>query len=406
VPRRGDYRLTNDKWHTRIMGANLIKIPAISELLTRRSEKWRAFPNDVLPLPVAEMDFPVAQPIREVLLEMINNSDLGYLGNIPEMGPAFAGFAQRRWNWTVNPGYVRVATDVGVAVVELLRVFAGPKNKVLISSPVYQNFYTWINETKVEMVDVPFLVDCLASDGTGWSHDWDGIEKAYADGISVHLICSPHNPLGKVYSSADLRRIIALAKKYKVIVISDEIHAPLTFKDQPFIPLLSLGDDAADIGVSVTAASKGWNIAGLKCAIVISQSDSLHNKLNELPPAMHYRASLLGAFATVAAFEKGEAWLDAALEILDENRHLISKLISTKVPAIGYRIPHSSYLAWLDLSNLNLGEDPGLALIEKAKVAFNSGHIYGQLGKNHVRLNFATSPAIITEAIERIARVL
>ena len=109
------------------MTDGLIKVPALAQLQIRRSEKWRAFPTDVLPLPVAEMDFPVADPIREVLLEMINNSDLGYLGRIPEMGPAFAAFAARSWNWQANPDYVRIATDVGVAVVELLRIFAGPK---------------------------------------------------------------------------------------------------------------------------------------------------------------------------------------------------------------------------------------------------------------------------------------
>jgi cystathionine beta-lyase len=132
----------------------------------------------------------------------------------------------------------------------------------------------------------------------------------------------------------------------------------------------------------------------------------MHEKLNELPPALHYRASLLGAFATVAAFERGDAWLDEAIEILDQNRKLIANLIASRIPAIGYHLPQASYLAWLDMSKLNLGEDPGLALIERAKVAFNSGHIYGPLGKDYVRLNFATSPAIITEAIERIARVL
>jgi cystathionine beta-lyase len=288
----------------------------------------------------------------------------------------------------------------------LVRIFAKPGEKILISSPVYQNFYTWIRETKVEMVDVPFLKNTSEADGTGWSHDWDGIEKAYQNGLKVHLLCSPHNPMGKVYSKEDLLRIVALAKKYGTTVISDEIHAPLTFKEQPFIPFLALGDDAAEVGLAVTAASKGWNIAGLKCAIIIAQNQKMHEKLNELPPAMHYRASLLGAFATVAAFEKGEPWLDAVLVQLDENRKLISNLIESRIPAIAYSAPHASYLAWLDVSKLNLGEDPGAALIERAKVAFNPGHIYGDLGKNYVRLNFATSPKIITEAFERIARAL
>lgn len=388
------------------MSESKIVIPSLSDLQTHRSEKWRAFPHEVLPLPVAEMDFPVAEPIREVLIEMVKTSDLGYLGAIPELGTSFAGFAKRRWNWDLNPSYVRTATDVGVAIVELLRIFTKPGDKVLFSSPIYQNFYTWMRETNVEMVDVPYLIDEQSTDGTGFTHDWSGIEAAYKNGIKVHLVCSPHNPLGKVYTREDLLRIVDLAKKHGVIVIADEIHAPLTYKEQPFIPFLSLGQSAADVGIAVSAASKGWNIAGLKCAIIITQSEKMHEKLNELAPAMHYRASLLGAFATVAAFEKGEPWLDQAIEILDENRHLLANLIASRVPSIKYAMPHCSYLAWLDLSALNLGEDPGAALIERAKVAFNSGHIYGPLGKSHVRLNFATSPAIITEAIERIARVL
>lgn len=388
------------------MSESKIVIPSLSDLQTHRSEKWRAFPHEVLPLPVAEMDFPVAEPIREVLIEMVKASDLGYLGAIPELGTSFAGFAKRRWNWDLNPSYVRTATDVGVGIVELLRIFTKPGDKVLFSSPIYQNFYTWMRETNVEMVDVPYLIDEQSTDGTGFTHDWSGIEAAYKNGIKVHLVCSPHNPLGKVYTREDLLRIVDLAKKHGVIVIADEIHAPLTFKEQPFIPFLSLGQSAADVGIAVSAASKGWNIAGLKCAIIITQSEKMHEKLNELAPAMHYRASLLGAFATVAAFEKGEPWLDQAIEILDENRHLVGNLIASRVPSIKYAMPHCSYLAWLDLSALNLGEDPGAALIERAKVAFNSGHIYGPLGKSHVRLNFATSPAIITEAIERIARVL
>lgn len=388
------------------MSNHLISAPSLAELQKHRSEKWRGFTHDILPLPVAEMDFPVAQEIREVLSEMILTSDMGYLGAIPEMGTSFSGFAKRRWNWDVEPTFVRIATDVGVAVVELLRVFAKPGDKVLISSPVYQNFYTWINETKIAMVDIPFIKNAEEVDGTGWSHDWAGIEKAYQSGLKVHLLCSPHNPMGKVYTREDLLRIIALAKQHGVTVISDEIHAPLTFKEQPFTPFLALGEDAAEVGVAVTAASKGWNIAGLKCAIIISQSAQMHEKLDELPPALHYRASLLGAFATVAAFEKGEPWLDEVIEQLNQNRKLVAELIRTKLPSIGYTIPHCSYLAWLDVSKLNLGEDPGATILERAKVAFNPGHIYGVLGEDYVRLNFATSPEIITEAFDRMARAL
>ena len=387
------------------MSDHQVSAPNLAELQTHHSAKWRGFPKDVLPLPVAEMDYPVAEPIRAVLAEMVANSDLGYLDSIPELGIGFQKFSAERWGWNLDPLQVRAATDVGVAVVEILRVFTNPGDSILVNSPVYHNFYTWINETKLNKVDVPFERTGDESKNP-WVINWDGIEKAYASGIKVHLLCSPHNPLGRIYSKEELLRLVALAKKHNVLIISDEIHAPLTFKGESFIPFLALGKDAEEVGITVTAASKGWNIAGLKCAIIISQSPKMHEKLNELAPAMHYRASLIGAFATVAAFEKGDEWLDSALVILDENRKLVSNLISSRIPAIGYNLPHCSYLAWLDLSQLNLGDDPCAVLVERAKVAFNPGHIYGALGKDYARLNFATSPEIITEAIDRIASAL
>ena len=375
------------------------------ELHTHHSEKWRAFPQDVLPLPVAEMDFPVAEPIKAILTEMVAHSDLGYLGPIPELGLGFKKFAAERWNWKVDEKQVRAATDVGVAVVEILRVFTKPGDSILISSPVYHNFYTWINETKLTLVDVPF--ERTGNEDTNpWILNWDSIESAYASGLKVHLLCSPHNPLGFIYSEQDLRKIVALAKKYDVLVISDEIHAPLTFPGETFVPILSLGADAESVALCVTAASKGWNIAGLKCAIIISQNNEMNTELAKLAPAMHYRASLLGGFATAVAFAQCEVWLDTVLAQLDQNRHLIKKLLAEKLPKVRYHIPQNSYLAWLDVESLNLGENPSVTLIEKGRVAFSPGHGFGKQCDQYVRLNFATSPEIITEAIDRIARAI
>ena len=375
------------------------------ELHTHHSEKWRAFPQDVLPLPVAEMDFPVAEPIKAILTEMVAHSDLGYLGPIPELGLGFKKFAAERWNWKVDEKQVRVATDVGVAVVEILRVFTKPGDSILISSPVYHNFYTWINETKLTLVDVPFE-RTGNEDANPWIINWESIESAYASGIKVHLLCSPHNPLGFIYSEQDLRKIVALAKKYDVLVISDEIHAPLTFPGETFVPILSLGADAESVALCVTAASKGWNIAGLKCAIIISQNNEMNTELAKLAPAMHYRASLLGGFATAVAFAECEVWLDTVLAQLDQNRHLIKKLLAEKLPTVRYHIPQNSYLAWLDVESLNLGENPSVTLIEKGRVAFSPGHGFGKQCDQYVRLNFATSTEIITEAIDRIARAI
>jgi cystathionine beta-lyase len=378
----------------------------LSELQTHRSEKWRAFPKDVLPLPVAEMDFPVADPIRQVLREMIDHSDLGYLGSIPEMGTAFAGFAKRRWGWSADPLQVRIAADVGVGIVEVLRVITKAGDKILINSPVYPNFWTWCTETHLEQVDVPLTQSENAINGSNWILDWDGIEKAYASGIKAHLICNPHNPLGRVYTREELSRLADLAKKHNVYVLSDEIHAPLTFAEQKFTPFLSVSENARAVGITITAASKGWNIAGLKCAIIVSENEKVHETLNGIAPATHYRASLLGAFASVAAFEKGEPWLDSAMVEIDKNRNLVAELIAAKTPGVGYRIPHCSYLAWLDLTSFNLGEDPSAVLIEKGKVAFVPGVRFGAQSSQFVRLNFATSPQILEEAFNRLATVL
>lgn len=378
----------------------------IEELKTHKSEKWRAFPEDVLPLPVAEMDFPVAEPIRRALLEMVNKSDLGYLGAIPEMGEAFASFASQRFGWKPDPSQIRIAADVGVGIVETLRVITNQGDKILVNSPVYPNFFTWANETHLEVVDVELTRSESEVNGSPWILDWPGIEAAYRSGIKVHLICNPHNPLGRIYTKEELERLVALAVENDVIIISDEIHSPLTFGEQKFTPFLTLGEQARSVGITVTAASKGWNIAGLKCAIIVTENAAMHERLNAIAPATHYRASLLGAFATVAAFKEGEPWLDKLMVQLDSNRKLVASLVAEKLPKAKMHMPHCSYLAWIDFSGYEIGEDPAAYLVEHAKVAFVPGVRFGKSFEQYVRLNFATSPEIITEAINRVARAL
>lgn len=378
----------------------------LAELRTHKSEKWRAFPEDVLPLPVAEMDFPVAQPIKRALTEMVEKSDLGYLGAIPEMGQAFAEFAAQRFGWHPDPSQIRIAADVGVGIVETLRVITNPGDKILLNSPVYPNFWTWANETHLEIVDVKLSRSESELEGSPWILDWEGIEAAYKSGIKVHLICNPHNPLGRVYTRTELERLVTLAQENNVIIISDEIHSPLTYSEQTFTPFLSLGDAARSVGITVTAASKGWNIAGLKCAIIVTENAQMHERLNAIAPATHYRASLLGAFATVAAFKEGEPWLNELMVQLDFNRRLVADLVAEKLPLAKMHMPHCSYLAWIDFAEYQLGEDPAGYLVEHAKVAFVPGARFGESFASYVRLNFATSPEIITEAINRTAQAL
>ena len=377
----------------------MTKLPALplAQLQKRKSAKWREFPNEVLPLPVAEMDFEIAKPIRDVLEEMIKGSDTGYLGPIPELGINLAKFAKARWGWEIDPEQVFTATDVGVGMVEMARTVVNPGDLIMINSPVYHNMNNWIAELKCKSYDAP-----LNKAGLHYTLDLKAVEQGYAAGVKAHFLCSPHNPVGTVFTKEELSELANLAKKYDVTVFSDEIHGPLTYDAKRFIPFLAVSEVAREVGICVTAASKSWNLAGLKCATIITAHPKQHERAKSMPIAVHYRASLFGAVASATAYECAD-WLDSAIETMDSNRRYVKKLLDENLPSVGYRIPDFSYLAWLDLSSLNLGEKPAEVLLEKGKLALNAGIMFGPQSSNFVRLNFATSEEILDQAISRMA---
>jgi cystathionine beta-lyase len=368
----------------------------LEQLRKRKSVKWRDTDADVLPLPVAEMDFEIAQQVRDVLGEMVRNSDTGYLGSVPELDKNFAAFAKLRWNWDIGNAKLYTAADVGVGVVEFCRTFIKPGDGIVYNTPVYHNFLNWINELKATPVDAP-----LKRDGLHYILDLDAIESAYKSGAKAHFLCNPHNPVGTVFSRDELTKLAELADKYNVIVLSDEIHAPLVYDAKSFVPFLNVSETARKIGVCVTAASKSWNLAGLKCAFILTESERIDELAMQMPAAVHYRASLFGAIGAAAAFTATD-WLDAVLVTLDRNRKYLKELLDEKLPEVGYRIPDCSYLGWLDMSAYNLGEDPGKALLEKSKVLFNSGITFGPQSGQFIRFNFGTSKEIMREAVDRI----
>ena len=378
-----------------------VRALALDELRKRKSSKWRQYPSDVLPLPVAEMDFPIAPAVKASLQDMLDRSDTGYLGAFPELFEAFAKFSNSRWNWQPDTTQIRIATDVGVGIVEVMRTLIKAGDKVMLTSPVYKNISKWTPEVNATLVDVP-----LTENELNYKLDLDAIEREYANGVKLHILCSPHNPVGIIYTRSELETIATLAKMYGVIILSDEIHGPLTFNKKDFYPFLSVSDDAKEVGIIITSASKSFNFAGLKCALIITESAMLKEKINAMPPALTWRASLFGAVASTAAYSESDEWLDGVLITLNENRHLVKKLIDTKIPTIKYRIPDFGYLAWLDVSSLGLGSDPAGQILERSKLALNAGILYGPKHSNFVRLNFGTSEEIINQAFDRLVKIL
>ena len=373
---------------------------SIDQLRTRTSAKWTMFPSDVLPAWVAEMDFPLDDVVREALLDSINNNDCGYAngtgGGVPA---AFAAFAKTRYDWTLDPAGVSVIPDVLVGISELLRTLAQPGDCIVVNSPVYPPFYRVVGEVQRVIEDVPLL---RQPDGS-WKLDLAGLERAFKGGAKAYLLCSPHNPLGMVFDVMTLACIAELAKEHGVLVIADEIHAPLTMSGTAFVPFLPIAAMVDCDAIGLASASKAWNLPGLKCAVAVAQSERMRKKLKLMRPELPWSAGNLGVVASNAAFTRGGPWLDALLVQLDHNRKLLTTLLAEKLPSVKYIEPQASYLAWLDCTALDLGPDPVGVFLEKGRVALTRGRDFGPESASFVRLNMGTSSAILTEIVDRMA---
>lgn len=371
----------------------------LEELRARSSEKWREYPADVLPLFVAETDFPLAPAVKAALQRAIDTGDTGYVASQNPLAESYAAFAQRRFGWTADPARMRTTADVSMGIVEILRRVVQPGERVIVTPPVYPPFYDLVAEAGAEVLRVP-----LRDTGTDWELDLDGIRAAFEDGATAILLCNPHNPTGTVHDRDALMALAELADEFGASVVSDEIHAPLAQPGTGFTPFLDVGEAAERVGYAVVSASKAFNLAGLKCAIMVTADDATSAVVRNLPVEVEWRTGQLGLLAAVAAFsEESDQWLDGLLRTLDENRVLLEDLLASRLPGARYRIPDAGYLAWIDLSALEWGDNPARRILKDAKVALHFGPAFGAEGRGHVRLNFGTSPEILTEAIDRIA---
>lgn len=374
---------------------------SLDSLRARRSTKWAAYPPDVLPAFIAELDVPLAPPIAAALHAAVDDGDTGYAAP-GELSAAFAEFAAARLDWRFDPRRAFLVPDVIVGIAESLRLFTAPGDGVVINSPVYPPFYAVVHEVERRIVDVPLL----HSQARGWEIDLGGLERAFAAGARAYVLCSPHNPLGRVFDPGTLAAVAALAARYDVLVLADEVHAPLTLPGAGFTAFAPIAEAAGTKAVALHSASKAWNLAGLKCALVIAAGEPVREALRKLPIEARYRSGHFGVIASVAAFRAGTAWLDELLAHLDRNRRLLAELLARELPAVGYAPPEASFLAWLDCRGLGLGDDPAKAFLQRGRVALTSGRDYGPGGAGHARLNMGTSAALLEEAVTRMRRAL
>ncbi len=378
----------------------------LQTLRRRTSEKWRAAPPDVLPLWVAEMDVMVAEPIVRALHDAVALGDTGYASGTG-YAEALAGFAAERWGWDgLEVGRSALVPDVMMGIVEVLKLITAPGDTVVVSPPVYPPFYAFVEHLDRRIAEAP-----LTGEGR---LDLDALGAAF-EGAAAYLLCNPHNPTGTVHSRQELERVAALADEAGVRVVADEIHAPLVVGDARFTPLLSVA--GAERGFCLLSASKGWNLPGLKAAVVVAGPAAAAD-LARMPEEVGHGPSHLGVIAHTAALRAGGGWLDELLAGLGANRVLLAELLARRLPAVRYRPGDATYLAWLDCTDLGFaaaaGDRPGRGNVHEvtgpaaffrseARVLLSSGAAFGSNAERCARLNFGTSPAILTEAVDRMA---
>jgi cystathionine beta-lyase len=348
-------------------------------LRLRLGEKWRRFAAPMLPAWVAEMDYPIAKPIVDVLTRAIELDDFGYPAGQDErrVPEAFAERMQRRYGWNAAAERVVVLSDVVQGLYLSLLSFTAPGDGVLVQTPIYPPFLSSVRDTQRRLEACP-----LIDDGKRWSIDIDRLSAAPRD-VRALLLCHPHNPTGRAFSRAELEGLAALAVERDWVVLSDEIHADLTHAGHSFIPFASLGAQVAERTVTFSSASKAFNIAGLRCAVA------------------HF-----GTRAALTRFQNVVPPLERTRTQLELSRHRLVSRLGELLPEVGVHLPEATYLGWLDLRQLALEPSPAEFFRQKAQVALSDGVYFGAGFEGHARLNFATSTPLLDQIVERMANAV
>ena len=371
----------------------------LEQLRRRKSYKWSAYPPDVLPAFVAEMDLPLAPAVSTALEAALAASDCGYANDV-DLPEAFAAFAGDQWSWEPDPARMIVVPDVMAGVARSIEILTAPGDGVVITPPVYGPFGRTIGRIGRRPVEAP-----VVRVPGGWQLDLAAVEASFASGARAIVLCHPHNPTGALSSASELQQLADLASRFGAGIVSDEVHGPLTLPGRRFTPLLSLGDQRA---FTVTSASKAWNVAGLKCALVIAGDTATAQDLTQLPVELRHPGHL-GSLAATAAFTaavSGDGWLGRVTEHVQRQHDRAHALLAALLPKIEAPRVDAGYLLWLDCRALQLGDCPADVFLDRGKVALSPGLEFGSQGAGFARLNVATSGPLLLEAVRRMHAAL
>ena len=393
------------------MGRNVLRVtsPAFDfssislEWLRRKpGAKWHRTP-DAIAAWVADMDFAAPPVVLDAMREVLDVGDLGYPDwrHITGGSPATDAFVERcatRYDWHIDEADTRELNDVLQGIHMVLHLCTEPGDGVVLHTPSYPPFLHTLEDNDRRLIPVPG--ERSATSPTGWVFDHEALDASLVGaGAKVLLLCHPHNPTGHVFSHDELTQLAAIAERHDLLIVSDEIHADLTYAPLAHRPMAMYAPDRT---VTIHAASKAFNLAGLRYAIMHVGPAAVHARLVTAPEHLFGAANLMATVAAEAAWRRGDEWLAAVMAHLDAQRTLLAELLAQHLPEVRYTSPSATYLAWLDCSELGWGDDPAVEFLRRG-VRLSEGPTFGPLGHGCARLNFATSPALLTEMVQRMA---
>jgi cystathionine beta-lyase len=364
--------------------------------------KWNKFP-DCIGAFVAEMDCRTAPPVIDALQDLVAQ---GFFGYLPEQRSAELSAAVSKWyadtaSWVVPAERIYPLPDVIKGLEVTLSDFAPKGGKVIVPTPAYMPFLFVPEFHGREIVQVP-----MHNDEGYYTYDLDAIDRAFADGGEVLIVCNPHNPVGRVLTRGEMVAISEVVERHGGRVFSDEIHAPLVFEGHTHVPYASVSEAAANHTVTAIAASKAWNLAGLKCAQIVMSNERDDASWKDGAWWAGHGASSLGVVASTVAWSEGQPWLDDILAYLDGNRKLMANLIAEHLPGVRYTPPEGTYLGWLDFRETPLDGDLAEFFRERAKVAVVDGGACGEVASRFVRFNIAMPQPLLERSIRQMAEAL
>ena len=360
------------------------------------SSKWNRYAPDVLPMWVADMDFAAAPVIVDALRARLAHPVFGYAAANERLRERMVAHCAVRYAWNIAVEDIVFLPGVEPGFNMALKTLAAPGDGVVVNTPVYRPILNAPGHWGLTRVDLPLTAQGIDADA----------RDAALERAAVYLLCNPHNPVGKVFARQDLVALAEACIERDVWIVSDEIHCDLVFDGRAHVPIASLDVEVAQRTITLMAASKTWNIAGLKTAFAIVPNRELRRRFEATRLGMVDSVNLFGLAATEVALEHGEPWRQALIEYLTSNRDHLDTMLRERFPGIRMTRPEATFLAWLDCSELNLGVDPQTFFLERGRVAFSAGGDFGERHGSWMRLNFGCTRAMLDEGLARMAAAL